>query len=71
MRPVSLKTKTSVALVEREIAGDRINIDGTISQGVDTPLLPEKEKSYTTKWLGRCDYKVYIFPESNGPKDSC
>jgi len=59
MRSVSLKTKTAVYYMEREIAGDRINSDGTISQGVDKPLVPEKEREYSTKWLGKCNYKVY------------
>jgi len=61
MRSVSLKSKTAVALVEMEINGDRINIDGSISKGVDNPLVPEKEKEYTTEWLGKCNYKVYKF----------
>lgn len=61
MRPVSIRSKTAVALVESEIRGDRINTDGTISQGVDNPLLPEKEKEYTTEWMGKCNYKVYRF----------
>jgi len=61
MRSVSLKSKTAVALVEAEINGDRINTDGTISLGVDNPLLPEKEREYSTEWMGKCNYKVYRF----------
>jgi len=63
MRSVPLKSKTAVAIIEREIAGDRLQPDGSFLVGVDIPLLPEKEKRYTTRWMGECNYKVYIFPE--------
>lgn len=59
VRSVSLKSKTAVSYIEAEIRGDRINTDGTISQGVDSPLVPEIEKEYSTEWMGKCVYKVY------------
>jgi len=61
VRPVSVKSKTAVAYIQGEIDGDRINADGTISQGVDNRLVPEKEKEYNTEWMGKCNYKVYRF----------
>jgi len=59
MRSVSLKSPTSRYYIEKEIAGARITAEGEVIEGVDNPLLPEVEKSYMTKWLGRCDYKQY------------
>jgi TPP-dependent indolepyruvate ferredoxin oxidoreductase alpha subunit len=49
MSPVSLKTKTSVALFKKEF-------------GIDTrrsKLIPDKEREYTTKWLGKARYRAY------------
>lgn len=54
VRSVSVKSKEAIAFLEKEIAGE----------GVDNSLLPLKELSYTTKWLGKCDYKVYNFDKS-------
>jgi len=61
LRPVSLRSKSATELVMHEIVGNRININGTISQGVDSPAVLEKEKEYTTEWMGKCNYKVYRF----------
>lgn len=64
VRSVSIKSKTAVAYIEREISGDRITEEGQVLEGVDNPLLPEVERQYMTKWLGKCDYKVYNFDKS-------
>lgn len=61
LRPVHLRSRTAVALVEAEINGDRIESDGTILKGVDKPLAPQKHTEYPTQWLGKCDYKLYDF----------
>lgn len=63
LRSVSLRSKTAISLIEAEIAGARIGFHGEIEEGVDKPLLPEKEVQYMTKWLGSCNYKRYTFSD--------
>lgn len=63
LRSVHLKTQEAIYYVEAEIAGSRIQADGSIIEGVDKPLAPKKERTYSTKWMGLCNYKVYKFGE--------
>jgi len=69
VRSVPLTGKEAVALVVFEIEGGRINTDGTLSIGVDNPLVPEIEREYDTQWLGKCNYKAYNL-DSYGKNES-
>jgi len=64
VRSVSVKNQASVAIIEAQIQGTRFGLAGEILEGVDKPLLPLQEREYMTKWLGKCDYKVYNYDES-------
>lgn len=49
LSPVSLNTKTSVALFKEEFSIDTS----------ENPLQPTSEREYTTKWLGKARYRSY------------
>jgi len=69
MRSVSLKSAEAHYLIEREIAGDTITAEGQILEGVDNSLTPLEEKTYNTKWLGRCHYKQYNLEKTYDSKE--
>lgn len=49
MSPVSLKTKTSVAIFKKEFGIDQ----------AENSLQPDREREYETRWLGRARYRAY------------
>jgi len=59
VRSVSVKSKEAVNFFEREISGQREAVTQEELGGVDNSLECLKEVVYTTKWLGKCVYKVY------------
>jgi len=61
LRPVHIKSKEAIYYIERELNGDSIQEDGTILEAVDNPLVPLKERTYNTLWLGKCNYKKFNF----------
>jgi hypothetical protein len=59
VRSVPIKSKEAINFLEREVNGEREAETQDILGGVDNSIQLLKEVVYTTRWLGKCVYKVY------------